>query len=292
MIRRPLGPAPPPVTNLVQTAARPASRNSQNGPGAHTELRAQVRKERENDKQQRQNENSSLSLSRDAPSQSSHKQVQSISHSSQTLSTSMSNQKVGNSSANQGDQSIHDISADQRVYQRSLQPCSVAMNSDNASNMSTSSQVSSSSSTGIVKKRSQTIEAQQLQQQQQQQFHQQVSAQQHVQLQQSQPPSQAPPQQQQLHHQRQESFVMPTDDTCSQNYSSFEVPDQPVSRVPASLSAHLTLLGLSSADDEQHFLSFLSSTNRLASTLCKPPSLPSTTSWPTNARIGRSTQPS
>ncbi|SAM78451.1 uncharacterized protein UBRO_02048 [Ustilago bromivora] len=250
MNRRPLAAAPCSVTNVAQATLRSHSRASHGGSGTYTEMRAQIRKERENEKLYRQNNNSSVASIRDVD-QLSRKQAQPMTHSNSQLASSMSDQKFSQFPANDEEASEHP-SADKKGYLRVLPPSSFAMSSDNISNMSTaSSQISSSSSTGVIRKRSQTVNTndQPLSHPQQQQRHhhhheqmqhqhQHLHQHQQLQLQQLRAQQQVT-QQQQLshashhhHHQqqrqnsRQESVFPTKEDDVTGIHSPFEAPEQ------------------------------------------------------------------
>ncbi|KAJ1019437.1 hypothetical protein NDA16_004554 [Ustilago loliicola] len=234
MNRRPLAPASSSVTNIAQATLRSHSRASHGGSGTYTEMRAQIRKEREHEKLYRQNNNSSVASVREAD-QLSRKQGQAIIHPSSQLTSSLSDQKIGQFSASEEEQA-DDPSADKKGYLRVLPPSSFAMSSDNVSNMSAaSSQISSSSSTGVIRKRSQTVttsdqpQQQQQQQQTQQQRHHHEHMQQlhsqhiaHTSLQQQQQQQQ----QQQRHLHRQEPVFVSKGDELSRIHSPLEAPDQ------------------------------------------------------------------
>ncbi|KAJ1034574.1 hypothetical protein NDA18_001430 [Ustilago nuda] len=245
MNRRPLVAAPSSVTNVAQATLRSHSRASHCGSGTYTEMRAQIRKERENEKLYRQNNNSSVASIRDVD-QLSRKQAQPMTHSNSQLASNMSDQKFSQFPANDEEASEHP-SAHKKAYLRVLPPSSFAMSSDNISNMSTaSSQISSSSSTGVIRKRSQTVNTndQPLSHPQQQQPHHHEQIQhQHQQLQlqlqqlraQQQQLSHAShhhhhqqqqQQQQQRQNSRQESVFPTKQDDVTGIHSPFEAPEQ------------------------------------------------------------------
>lgn len=218
MNRKVLAPAPSSVTNVGQASVRPHSRASHTGSGTYTELRAQIRKEREHEKLQRQVANGPTVSSRDVETLS-RKQAQPTLQSASQMPASISDQKISHFSASE-EETADDIPADKRSYLRVLPPTSFAMSSDNVSNMSTaSSQISSSSSTGIVRKRSQIASTQE-QTQQQQQTQPNSQQQQHH--------SQVPLHSSQQHHSRQESLFASRGDALPRIHSPPEPPEQPI----------------------------------------------------------------
>ena len=210
--RKVLAPAPTSVTNVAQVTLRSHSRASHGGSGTYTEMRAQIRKEREHERLQLQRQNVSAipSLHQREGDLQSRRQAQTESHTVSHISSSLSDQKTCQFSASEED-AAEDASADKKGYLRVLPPTSFAMSSDNVSNMSTaSSQMSSSSSTGIARKRSQTVSTQDSQQQQPH----------HLQQQQQ--------QQQQPQHGRQESLFGSRADLLPQIHSPIETPEQSI----------------------------------------------------------------
>ncbi|GAC96876.1 hypothetical protein PHSY_004460 [Pseudozyma hubeiensis SY62] len=167
MNRRPLAPAPSTVINVASTSLRSQSRTaSHRGSGGYTEMRAQIRKEREHESQQRSH--AQPAPLRDVETQP-RKQASVNTHSQTHLSASISNQKISHFSTSEDDAIDNQLSTDKKSYPRVLPASGSGINADNSVNMSaTSSQISSSSSTGVVKKRSQTVSTQEPQLQQQQ----------------------------------------------------------------------------------------------------------------------------
>ncbi|SPO21508.1 uncharacterized protein UTRI_00995_B [Ustilago trichophora] len=226
MNRKVLAPAPTSVTNVAQATLRSHSRASHGGSGTYTEMRAQIRKEREHEKMQLQRQHGSGTVF-PAPNrevEQSRRQAQpATSHpGSHHLSASVSDQKISQFSASE-DEPADDSTADKKGYLRVLPPSSFAMSSDNVSNMSaTSSQISSSSSQGIVRKRSQTVSTQDSQHPQQSQS--QSQSQQHH----SQHSSHTMMQQQQQQHGRSESLFASRSDSLPRIHSPIEPPEQPI----------------------------------------------------------------
>ncbi|SNX82748.1 uncharacterized protein MEPE_01454 [Melanopsichium pennsylvanicum] len=222
MNRKVLAPAPTSVTNVAQATLRSHSRASHGGSGTYTEMRAQIRKEREHEKMQQQRQYvSSIPASHREGDLQSRRQAQSNSHSGH-LTSSLSDQKISQFSTSE-DERVDEVSTDKKGYPRVLPPSSFAMCSDNVSNMSTaSSQISSSSSTGIVRKRSQTASAQEVQH---------TSRQQHLQQNHSSHSShgmQQLQQQQQHIHDRQESSFAARSDLLPLIQSPIEPPEQTI----------------------------------------------------------------
>ncbi|CBQ70773.1 conserved hypothetical protein [Sporisorium reilianum SRZ2] len=208
MNRKALAPAPSSVINVAPNMLRTHSRTaSHGGSGTYTEMRAQIRKERENEKLQRSHHPAPSASSRDLDPHP-RKQIHVSAHSHSHLSLSTSDQKVGHLPTSDDDPA-DDVS---KSYLRVLPPTSYAMSADNVSNMSaTSSQISSASSnTGIVRKRSQNVSMQDQQQAQPPQSASQVSI-------------HAMQQQQQQHHARHESAS-----ALSSLHSPIESPEQTI----------------------------------------------------------------
>ncbi len=234
MNRKPLAPAPTSVINVAQAGPRSHSRASHGGSGTYTEMRAQIWREREHEKQQRQFVNGGHNIIRDVESHHViRKQGGSISLSNVQSASSHSDHKVSHFSASEYD-TADDVSSDKKGYLRVLPPSSFAMSSDNVSNMSTaSSQISSSSSNGVVKKRSQTIPPQQPQPQQPQQQQSQPQQQSQQQPLQTQQPQQHPQQHQHTQHpsqplQQQHHHFAPREDMASRLHSPLDTPEQTI----------------------------------------------------------------
>ncbi len=203
MNRRPLAPAPTSVQNVAQATLRSHSRAAHGGSGTYTEMRAQIRKEREQQRHVGAGPNPATTHAGRDVDQHARKSSSASANTSVQLSASISDQKITQYSS---DPTTDDQAAERKSYLRVMAPSSFAMSSDNISNMSNaSSQISSSSSQGVVRKRSQTLSTQQ--QQSQQQPQQPVQTQPHVQS--HQPQSQMHQLQHQFQHQLQLQHQQP-----------------------------------------------------------------------------------
>jgi hypothetical protein len=128
-------------------------------------MRAQIRKEREQQRHVGAGPNHATTHAGRDVDQHARKSSSASANTSIQLSTSVSDQKITQYSS---DPTTDDQTAERKSYLRVMAPSSFAMSSDNISNMSNaSSQISSSSSQGVVKKRSQTLSTQPQQQPQQ-----------------------------------------------------------------------------------------------------------------------------